>query len=153
MVKSGQGQKQDLNDLLWEAEKFHGHMGPFLVIGLRMGLIGIREMRTKHNKEGLRATVMLKYHVPFSCVIDGIQVVTNCTIGNKKLRIKRGSPDIATKFELQNRRQVTVRVNPATLNRLKNELLVEKSSPEKVRKLAEIIASMPEEELFIIEGK
>ena len=153
MVKSGQGQKQDLNNLLWEAEKFHGHMGPFLVIGLRMGLIGIREMRTKHNKEGLRATVMLKYRVPFSCVIDGIQVVTNCTMGNKKMRIKRGSPEIATKFKLQNRRQVTVRVNPATLDRLKNELLVEKSSPEKVRKLAEIIASMPEEELFIIEGK
>ncbi|MFQ6080771.1 MAG: FmdE family protein [Candidatus Bathyarchaeia archaeon] len=153
MATSGQGQKQDLNEPLREAGKFHGHLGPFLAIGTRMGLIGIRELRTKKNKEGMRVTVMLKYSVPFSCVIDGIQVVTNCTMGNKKLRLRRGSSEIAARFEFQNGGQVTVKVNPATFDRLKNGLLAEESSPEDVRKLVEIVASMPEEELFIIEGK
>lgn len=135
-----------------KAANFHGHLGPFLVIGVRMGLIGIRELGTKRNDKELHVTAMTKPSVPFSCVVDGIQVATHCTIGNKKLRL-RSSSSIATKFELQNGGQVTVRFNPATFDRLKNGLLAEESSPEEVRKLAETIASMPEKELFIIEGK
>ena len=117
-----------------------------------MGLIGIRKLGAKRNDEKLRVTAMAKRSVPFSCVVDGIQVATHCTIGNRKLRL-RGSSSIAAKFELQNRGQVTVRVNPATFDRLKDGLLAEEASPVEVRKLAVIIASMPDEELFIIEGK
>ena len=153
MVTFGQGQKQKLNDLLKEAEKFHGHMGPFLVIGIRMGLVGVRELRTKKNKEELCATVMVKYSVPFSCVIDGIQVATNCTIGNKKLRLRSSSSGIAARFELQNEEQVTVRVNPTTFHRLKNKLLSKDLPPKEIQKLAQIVTSIPEEELFLIESK
>jgi len=134
------------------AANFHGHLGPFLVIGVRMGLIGIRELGAKRNDEGLHVTAMTKPYVPFSCFVDGVQVATHCTIGNRKLRL-RVSSSIAAKFELQNGEQVTVKVNPSTFNGLKNGLLAEESSPEEVRKFAEIIASMPEKELFIIEGK
>jgi len=141
-----------LMTVIKRAADFHGHLGPFLVIGVRMGLIGIRKLGAKRNDEELHVTAMVKPSVPFSCVIDGVQVATHCTIGNKKLRL-RFSSRISARFELHNRGQVTVRVNPATFDRLKNWLLAEESSPEKVRKLAEIIASMPEEELFIIEGK
>jgi len=141
-----------LMTVIRKAADFHGHLGPFLVIGVRMGLIGIRELGTKGNDEELHVTAMVKPSVPFSCVVDGIQVATHCTIGNRKIRL-RSSSSIAAKFELQKEGQVTVRVNPATFGRLKNGLLAEESSPEDVRKLVEIIASMPEKELFIIEGK
>ena len=143
---------RELDIILRKAEEFHGHLGPFLVLGVKMGLLGVRELGAKEDAEKLRVTVMSKYSVPFSCVIDGIQVATHCTIGNRKLRL-RFSSSISARFELQNGGQVTVRVNPATFGRLKNGLLAEESSPEEVRKLVEIIASMPEEELFIIEGK
>ena len=135
-----------------KATDFHGHLGPFLVIGVRMGLIGIRELGAKRNDEELHVTAMTKPYVPFSCFVDGVQVATHCTIGNRKLRL-RVSSSIAAKFELQNGEQVTVRVNPSTFNGLKNGLLAEESSPEEVRKLVEIVASMPEKELFMIEGK
>ena len=141
-----------LMTVIKRAADFHGHLGPFLVIGVRMGLIGIRELGAKRNEEKLHVTAMVKPSVPFSCVVDGIQMATHCTIGNRKLRL-RGSLNIAAKFELQNGGRVTVRVNPATFDRIKNGLLAEKSSPEEVRKLAETIASMPQEELFTIEGK
>jgi len=114
-----------------------------------MGLIGLRELRVKRNEKKLRATAMLEYSVPFSCVIDGIQVATKCTIGNKKLRL-RSSPGITARFELQRGEQVTVTVNPAAFEGLKKELLAENVPPEEVRKLAQLVASMPEEELFII---
>ena len=145
--------KQDrtgkLDAILKKAEEFHGHLGPFVTLGVRMGFIGLRELRVKRNEKKLRATAMLEYSVPFSCVIDGIQVATKCTIGNKKLRL-RSSSGITARFELQRREQVTVAVNPAAFEELKNEFLVENVPPEEVRKLAQLVASMPEEELFII---
>ena len=152
MDKLEQGQEQELRDLLSEAEEFHGHMGPFLVIGVRMGLIGLRELNAQRNDEKLHATAMLKYSVPLSCVIDGIQVAIKCTIGNKKLELKDSS-EIAAKFELQDKGQIKVAVNPKTFSRLKGRLLAESVPPEETQKLVEIVASMPEEELFIIESK
>ena len=104
MVTLEQDQIKELDVILRKAEEFHGHLGPFLVLGVRMGLIGVRELEAKGNQEKLHVTAMLRNSVPFSCVIDGIQVATKCTIGNKKLRL-RSSPEIAAKFELQNKEQ------------------------------------------------
>ena len=142
----------ELMPIIKKAADFHGHLGPFLVMGVRMGLIGVRELEAKGNEEKLRVTVMLRNSVPFSCVIDGIQVATKCTIGNKKLRLRR-SLGIAARFELQRGEQVTVAVNPASFDTLKKKLLAENVPPEEVRQLAQLVASMPEEELFIIRRK
>lgn len=152
MVMSKQDRTEKLDAILKKAEEFHGHLGPFVTLGVRMGLIGLRELRVKRNEKKLRATAMLEYSVPFSCVIDGIQVATKCTIGNKKLRL-RSSPGITARFELQRGEQVTVAINPAAFERLKKELLSENAPPEEVRKLAQLVTTMPEEELFIIRRK
>jgi len=138
-----------LMPVIKKAADFHGHLGPFLVLGVRIGLIGVRELGAKENAEKLRVTVMSKSSVPFSCVIDGIQVATRCTVGNKKLRVKKSS-GIAAKFELQNRRCVSIAVNPVAFNKLKNKLQSEKVSSEELRELAQLVASMPEKELFIV---
>jgi len=145
-------QAQKLDTILKKAVEFHGHLGPFLVIGVRMGLIGVRELKAKENDNKLRVTAILKYSVPFSCVIDGIQVATKCTIGNQKLKLIDSS-GIAAEFELQQREKVTITVNPTTFHRLKSRLLSENVSQEETQKLASMIASMTEEELFTIEHK
>lgn len=141
----------ELMFIVERAAEFHGHLGPFLVIGVRMGLIGLRELGIEKNDGNLRITAMLRDSVPFSCTIDGIQVTTKCTTGNQKLKLI-DSPGIAAEFELQHREKVTVAVNPTTFNRLRNRLL-EDAPPEEARKLAWMVASMPEEKLFIIESK
>ena len=145
-------QEQKLDTTLKKAAEFHGHLGPFLVIGVRMGLIGVRELKAKENHNELRVTAMLKYSVPFSCVIDGIQVATKCTLGNQKLKLIDCSK-LAAEFELQQREKVTITVNPTAFNRLKNRLLSKNVPQEETQKLAYMIASMPEEELFTIENK
>ncbi|MGQ9460452.1 MAG: FmdE family protein [Candidatus Bathyarchaeaceae archaeon] len=144
-----QSMDTELMSLLNKAADFHGHLGPFLVLGVRMGLIGVRELEAKENDKELRVTVMSKYSVPFSCVIDGIQVTTKCTVGNKKLRVKNSS-GITAKFELQNRQYVSVAVNSVAFNKLRNDL-PENSSNEELQELAKLVVSMPEEELFIVE--
>jgi len=152
VVVRNQTQKQELANLVRKAAELHGHLGPFLVIGVRMGLIGVRELKAKENDNELRVTAMLKYSVPFSCVIDGIQMATKCTIGNQKLKLIDSS-GIVAEFALQQREKVTVTVNPTAFNRLKGRLLSENVSQEETQKLASMIASIPEEELFIIENK
>jgi formylmethanofuran dehydrogenase subunit E len=148
------GTDTGLMSIIERAKDFHGHLGPFLVIGVRMGLIGVRELGVKGREEKLRATAMLRNSVPFSCVIDGIQIATKCTIGNKRLGLKHKSSQIAAKFELQDEeKEVNVLVNPVTFQELKSQLLAEDIPPEEVRKLAHVIASVPEEELFIVQSR
>ena len=142
----------ELINAIKRATEFHGHLGPFLVMGVRMGIIGVRELEAKDNGNALRVTAILKYSVPFSCVIDGIQVATRCTIGNQKLKLINSS-GIRAEFELQQREKVTVTVNSKAFNRLKSRLLSENVSQEETEKLAYMIASMPEKELFTIESK
>lgn len=44
MVMLKQDRIGELDVILKRAAEFHGHLGPFLVIGVRMGLIGLREL-------------------------------------------------------------------------------------------------------------
>jgi len=145
-------EEQDLNSLVREAVGFHGHLGPFLVIGVRMGLIGLRELQTTRGNPKLQATTLLEHTVPHSCAIDGIQVTTQCTIGNGKLKLKSTHEAVSAKFILNRERQVTVKLKPKKLEELK------KSMPKSARsykniKLAREIASTLENDLFTIEKK
>lgn len=154
MVTLKQDQIRELDAILEKAVEFHGHLGPFLVLGVRMSLIGLRELGVKGNHKKLRVTATLRNQTPFSCILDGIQVVTKCTMGNKRLRLKNDPSQIVAKFELKNEeREVNVIVSPATFEDLKIQLLAEDTSPEEVRKLARIVASMPEEKLFMIRSR
>jgi formylmethanofuran dehydrogenase subunit E len=138
-----------LEEEIAKAVDFHGHLGPFLVIGVRMGIIGMREIGLKDNDGKLRVVAYLRYAVPISCTLDGLQVTTKCTIGNQKLKLV-DSTDIKAKFALPNKKEVTVTVNPDAYDKLKGQLLSEKSSPKKVEHLAQLVASMPEKTLFLI---
>ena len=149
MLTSSPVKAKELDVLLKRAVEFHGHLGPFLVLGLRMGLAGLRELNAKKGEKKLRVTAKLKYSIPFSCAVDGLQIATKCTMGNKKLRLRNHS-GIAAKFELEGGEQVTVTVNSALFDTLKGELPSESFPSEEVRELAQLVASTPEEELFTI---
>ena len=84
------------------ARKLHGHIGPYLIIGLKMGAAAkkalyISDTESKH----LRAEVAVPLYPPFSCLLDGVQVSTTCTIGNQRLSIKN-SKSIEATFTKEN---------------------------------------------------
>lgn len=147
-----QERKQELGDILEKAVDFHGHLGPFLVLGVRMGLIGIRELEAKRGNPKLRVTVMTKPSVPFSCVIDGIQVVTKCTIGNRKLRLRNSPKTVSAKFQILEGNMVTVTLNLAKQEELE-KLLSKHASFQRTEKIARNVISMPEKELFKVKKK
>ncbi|MEM1989168.1 MAG: formylmethanofuran dehydrogenase subunit E family protein [Candidatus Bathyarchaeia archaeon] len=74
--------------LLNEAARFHGHLGPFLVLGLKAGLFANKVLGKDPFKT--KAIVETKLRPPYSCLIDGIQVVTGCTMGKGNIEVKDG---------------------------------------------------------------
>ena len=121
------------NDLVEEAVKFHGHLGPFLILGLRAGLIGINYLGKNYFE--LKAAVVTSPKPPRSCFIDGIQFVSGCTIGKGNLEIKN-SRDVSVIFT-RAERKISLTVKDAilkTLDQLTSEEQVEVSGKEILQK-------------------
>ena len=144
-------QQSEINDVLKKAEDMHGHLGPFLALGVRMSLVGIRNLEIKEGNPRLYAVAELEYKVPFSCMLDGIQTVTKCTVGNKRLIWKESKKFRAT-FSLRDNGRVMVSVRPDLIAELRRRL-EKKPSDAIVRQLAFDIATRPENRLFIITRK
>jgi formylmethanofuran dehydrogenase subunit E len=142
-------EESELESAIKNAENLHGHLGPFLVIGVRMGMIALSTLKLKEKGE-LQATLRTPLSTPFSCIIDGIQATTKCTVGNQKLRVENSQKEIKARFESANTEKVlSIRVHAETISKLINRLSEGISAEE----LALKIAHVPEKELFTIEER
>lgn len=137
-------------EIFEKAADFHGHLGPFLVIGVRMGLVGLRNLGVSQDVRQLLIMASLPLRVPFSCIIDGLQVTTKCTVGNRRLSIKDSAKIQAEFARNDNGQKIVVALNEAVFKKLKPQLLQETLSDKEVRELAWKIAAIPEDELFVI---
>jgi len=136
-----------LSSILERATEFHGHLGPFLVIGVRIGLTGLERLKTTESTP-MTVAASLPLRVPFSCIIDGLQITTKCTIGNQKLTLTNSSR-IEAKFERQdNGQRSIIAINPSTFEELKTPLLKKGIGKEEVEELAWRVAAIPEAKLF-----
>ncbi|MEM2242643.1 MAG: formylmethanofuran dehydrogenase subunit E family protein [Candidatus Bathyarchaeia archaeon] len=128
------------------AENLHGHLGPFLVIGVKMAKLAMKELNASENKVlNMQIFAKLPLITPFSCVLDGIQATTHCTVGNRKLRVKSSDNDITVTFKLKSQdKTVKIRVKPQLVEELMSQL--SKGIPNE--KLAWMIAAKPKGELF-----
>lgn len=138
----------ELKSILEKAAKFHGHLGPFLVVGVRMGLAGLKKVG-KHSNSELTVEASLPLRVPFSCVIDGLQVTTHCTTGNQKLSLK-DSNSIQARFKRKAGTGVTVTLNTSAFEEMKSHFLGEALSEKEIRRLAWVVAGISEKKLFSI---
>jgi formylmethanofuran dehydrogenase subunit E len=153
LKKTASEQDPELISLLRKATDLHGHFGPWLTLGVRMGLLGLRELGAKKGEAQLHVTVVLQYRLPFSCMLDGIQATTGCTIGNKRLEWEE-SKQFGTRF-LHNSddRQVEVKIKSTIIKELQSRLRSTQRVDETVRQLALEISSRPEKELFSVTHK
>ncbi|MDI6691224.1 MAG: formylmethanofuran dehydrogenase subunit E family protein [Candidatus Bathyarchaeota archaeon] len=128
-----------------EAEKLHGHLGPFLVLGVRMGETAKKILKISHENTSLQVTAKLPLRTPFSCVLDGIQATTQCTIGNQKLKIENSSKEISAKFQCTK----TGKILMMTANQKITEALMKRlSEGVSNEELVWKIARTPENQLF-----
>jgi len=150
MGATKRSREQDLDALLKAAASLHGHFGPFLTLGVRIGLAGLRELGAKEGDTQLHIAAALEYALPFSCMLDGIQTATKCTVGNQRLSWKE-SRELGAMFLLENTgRQIEVKVNKTVIRELSRKLEKEKPMSGAVRQLASDVASRSEKELFLV---
>ncbi len=72
-----------------ETIRFHGHNGPFLALGYKLGKYLNAKLRPKGIMD-LKITVRTRIEKPFTCIIDGLQCSTFATIGKGNIVVKRG---------------------------------------------------------------
>jgi formylmethanofuran dehydrogenase subunit E len=141
--------EKELQKAIVDAVNLHGHLGPFLVVGVRMAAVAKRVFN-QDARGSLRLQVKVKvpFATPFSCAIDGIQAATHCTVGNQRLRVGNARKQIFASFEAENSdRVVRISVN----RRVIRELMRKMSEGVGNDELAGEIAAMPEGQLFTIE--
>jgi formylmethanofuran dehydrogenase subunit E len=149
MLRGLRALDKKLKLIIKEAEKFHGHLGPFLVLGVRMGETAKRILEILNEENGsLQVTAKVPMLTPFSCVLDGIQVTTQCTIGNQKLKIENSSKEISAIFQCaKTDKKLKISVN----KKITEDLMKKFSWGFSNEKLAWEIASVPENQLFTLE--
>jgi formylmethanofuran dehydrogenase subunit E len=151
MVELNRG--REMNVLLRKATDVHGHFGPFLTLGVRMGLLGLRELGARKGDTDLRVTVSLEYTLPFSCMLDGIQASTRCTVGNKRLRWTESKEFGAVFLQQNSGREVEIKINPTVVQELRFKLENTKPMDEGVRQIALETWASSEKKLFSVSHK
>jgi formylmethanofuran dehydrogenase subunit E len=113
------------NPLLVAAGRFHGHIGPFLALGLRMGLAATESLGKDPFE--MRASVRVVPKPPRSCTVDGIQYASGCTMGKANLEIVPDPDNVSAVFTLGSR-TLMIRLRDEFLSRMETELA---GKPEK----------------------
>jgi len=74
---------------------FHGHLGPFIVLGYRMGRYAKEQFC--NDPFEMSAQVYCSGKTPESCLVDGVQLGSGCTYGKRNIEIVP-SPEIKVVF-------------------------------------------------------
>ena len=127
-----------LEEMIEQATEFHGHLGPFLVLGIRMGLLALRELSSS-GYEGLEALVKTGNTPSLSCLLDGIQVSTGCTMGKGNIALGRAEADFST-----DEKKVTFKVKDEIIDEIKSW----RESYATLEEIAWSISKRSDEELF-----
>ena len=131
---------------LKEAEKFHGHLGPYLVLGILAGELALRKMRTK-KYFGFEIKVWGANKKPKSCLIDGLQLSTGSTYGKsnihrldgRKIKIEFCNSNNKKKFTLRFRENLMQRLEETKTHR-DSELLAKRLYKTDSHKLFNLIS-------------
>ena len=127
-----------LPEELASLQRFHGHLGVYVTLGLRMGAIGKR--RFGHYK-GLRAVVESRPEPPMRCVLDGVQFSSGCTMGKGNIALEAAS-EPAVLFEKEGHR-IRVSLRSGWREKIDREMSKDKELEQSL-----FYYEIPEDEVF-----
>ena len=131
-----------------EIERYHGHVGPWNVLGWRIGQAALREFKSQWGQHELEVVCYVPPRTPFTCLVDGLSVGTGNSQGRLDLRLaevlacrqifvavgqKNGKGDV-----------LEFRPQPEYLKSILNQPV------EKLDALCQESAKTPEEKLFTL---
>jgi formylmethanofuran dehydrogenase subunit E len=74
-------------DWYGEIQRYHGHVGPWNVLGWRIGQAALRELKSEWGKHELELVCYVPPQTPFTCMVDGLSVGTGNSQGRLDLRM------------------------------------------------------------------
>lgn len=83
-------EKMSSEELTKRLSEFHGHLGPYLVLGAKIGIYAKKRLNCSQFEIYGDITMPLK--PPISCAIDGIQLTSGATTGKANLKVTEGLP-------------------------------------------------------------
>jgi len=99
-----------MNETLKQIERFHGHLGPYAIIGYKMGEIANKTLGSDPFSK--KAVVWTGTTPPLSCIIDGLQMSSGCTLGKGNILVhQEGSPKV--QFTNNDGKQIEVTLKPS----------------------------------------
>jgi formylmethanofuran dehydrogenase subunit E len=121
---------------------FHGHLGPYIVLGYRIG----RYVRDNFCDDPFRmkALVYCSGTPPQSCLVDGVQLGSGCTLGKRSIEIIP-SDTLRCDFEVEGRR-LSIRPRPIQVPER------DEHYDAAIESIAERMYALPDEDLFEIAG-
>ena len=130
---------------LEEAEKFHGHLGPYLVIGMRIGEYAMEQLGITPYFD-LKVEVECPPKPPVRCLVDGLQLVTGATYGKANILVKEQNKHVRAKItSTKNNREIQIELHPDIPRKI--ERWYQEMSEKKV---VQNILAMDTRELFQI---
>jgi formylmethanofuran dehydrogenase subunit E len=131
-----------------EIKQVHGHVGPWNVLGWRMGKAALRELGATWGQHELDVVCHIPLQTPYSCIADGLVVGTGNSLGRLDLRLAEELS--ATEIHVSVRRKdgtgpvLILKPKAAYLERIRSR------PDEELETLARECASLPEEKIFEI---
>ena len=130
------------DDPLVLIERFHGHVGPYVVMGYRSGRLA--QERLGANAFKLKAEVSAGTRPPMSCFADGVQLGSGCTLGKGNIRLNE-EEQVEARFTCEDGRCLRMRARREALDRL-----VPRLEREDLARVSAECLSMPPEALLEI---
>ncbi len=126
----------DLVALIDRGTKLHGHLGPFLVAGVRMGLLALSLLGST-GYFGITAVSETGYETPLSCLTDGVQIGSGCTTGKGNLQVvESGRPRV--RFTTAAGKSVVIELRPEVVEEFKSGELREEGARTQHRPIEEL---------------
>jgi formylmethanofuran dehydrogenase subunit E len=135
----------DLHELLKKSSSRHDHLCPRQVLGVRMGLAGLRAIGLEAPMPHKGALVIVETD---GCFADGIEIATGATVGHRTLRVMDLGKIAAAFANVQTGR--TVRLAPC-LDVRQRALAYAPQIKKKYYAQLKGYQVMPEEELFSVQ--
>ena len=130
--------------LLDESVKTHGHLCPGQVLGVRMSLLGLKEIGI-HNPRGKDRKNLIVFVEIDRCATDALQSVTGCSLGHRTLKFMDYGKMAATFLNLSTGKAVRVVAKEESRQKAK-ELFPD--IHDKYEAQIEAYKIMPDDELF-----
>lgn len=136
---------KSLEEYLVLAGQSHGHMFPGQVLGVRMAMLGLKELGiddpVKHRKR------LLTFVEIDRCATDAVSLVTGCRLGKRSLKYLDYGKVAATFVDLETKRAVRVVARDDSREKAK-AMLAELGDP--YRQQLEAYKVMDDADLFIL---